>query len=140
MSHSASGELSAATVIGLIESGAYPRDVVATIARGFLPLDQHDLIAVLAFLAGSDDGEIAALARASLDDTPARVLLDLAAGDSLDPAHLRRLMNVHDDSMVLEALVRNPRVPDEAVAELARRADSHVQEVIVINQARILRT
>jgi hypothetical protein len=38
MSVSASGELSASVVIGLIATGAYPREVVATIARGFLPL------------------------------------------------------------------------------------------------------
>ena len=44
-------ELTAATVIGLIESGAYPRDIVVTIARGFLPLAQEDLVAVLASVA-----------------------------------------------------------------------------------------
>ena len=34
MSASDSGELTASSVIELIESGAYPRDVVTTIARG----------------------------------------------------------------------------------------------------------
>ena len=43
-------ELNASAVIGLIESGAYPRDIVLTIARGFLPLAQEDLVAVLAYL------------------------------------------------------------------------------------------
>jgi hypothetical protein len=41
---------------------------------------------------------------------------------------------------VLEALIRNRTVPDAAIVELASRADAVVQEVIVINQARILRT
>ena len=43
-------ELSGAGIIERIESGQYPREVVETIARGFLPLPQDDLIAVLAFL------------------------------------------------------------------------------------------
>jgi hypothetical protein len=41
---------------------------------------------------------------------------------------------------VQEVLVRNAKVTDDAVLDLARRADARVQEVIVINQARILRT
>jgi hypothetical protein len=41
---------------------------------------------------------------------------------------------------VLEALIRNRAVTDETIAELAGRATPAVQEVIVINQARILRT
>src|SRR5262249_25328165 len=40
---------------------------------------------------------------------------------------------------ILEALIRNRAVPDDAVAELAERADAVVQEIVVINQARILR-
>src|SRR5262249_8650549 len=44
------------------------------------------------------------------------------------------------DVAVLEALIRNRALPDEAVVELANSADPHVQEIIVINQARIIRT
>ena len=40
---------------------------------------------------------------------------------------------------MLEALIRNRAVRDDAVADLARRAEPRVQEVIVINHARILR-
>jgi hypothetical protein len=139
MSVSASGELSASVVIGLIATGAYPREVVATIARGFLPLEQNDLIAVLAFLAETEDEEIAALARTSLSETPMRPMLDFAANEANDPAHLARLARVSNDNQVLELLVRNANVSDDAIIALARRGDARVQEVIVINQARILR-
>jgi len=133
------GELSAATVIELIESGRYPRDVVMTIARGFLPLPQDDLVAVLAFLAGGGDGEIAAAAKTSLGDIPTRVILDFAANESVDPTHLMRLMNATGDAAVLESLIRNRTVPDHAVASLAAHAEPALQEIIVINQARIIR-
>jgi hypothetical protein len=139
MNAPASGELSASVVIGLIANGAYPREVVATIARGFLPLEQNDLIAVLAFLVESEDEEVAALARTSLAETPVRDMLEFAANDANDPAHLARLARVSSDNQVLELLVRNASVSDEAVVALARRGDARVQEVIVINQARILR-
>lgn len=135
----APGELSAASVIGLIESGRYPRDVIMTIARGFLPLPQEDLVAVLAYLAGTGDAEVAEASRASMLDVPARVMLDFAANESVDPTHLMRLMNATSDVNVLETLIRNRAVPDHAVAELAKHAEPRLQEIIVINQARIIR-
>jgi hypothetical protein len=134
-----SDSLNAAGVIGLIESGTYPREIIATIARGFLPLEQNELIAVLAYLAVSEDEEIAGLARTSLAEIPARTVLDFVLTETRDVAALDRLVEVSSDGLVLEALVRNPAVTDEAVARLASRADVRVQEVIVINQARILR-
>jgi len=140
MTAPASGELNASSVIQLIEAGRYPREVVATIARGFLPLEQEDLITVLAFIAAGEDEEVAQLARASLAETPTRALIDYAANEKIDALHLQRLMRASEDSLVLESLVRNANVSDADVMELAKRGDARVQEVIVINQARILRT
>lgn len=134
------GELNAAGVIGLIESGAYPREVVETIARGFLPLPQEDLISVLVFLGLGDDAEIAATARATmLQEVPARALFQYASNERIEPAQLERLLRFTSDTLALEALIRNRAVPDEAIVALARHADPRAQEIIVINQARILR-
>lgn len=139
MSTTAPGELTATTVIGLIESGAYPRDVVATIARGFLPLAQDDLIGVLVYCATLDNEEIAGYARASLSEVPARTMFEYASNEQVDPQHLLRLLAATHDNLVIEALIRNRSVSDSAIADLARRADAAVQDVIVINQARIIR-
>jgi hypothetical protein len=140
MSATAPGELSASAVIGLVESGAYPRDVVATIARGFLPLPQEELIGVLVFLAQSDDEEIAGYARTALaDDIPSRAVFEYASNENLEPQYLQRLLEVTTDDLVLEALIRNKAVSDAAIADLALRAEARVQEVIVINQSRIIR-
>ncbi|HEX7707882.1 MAG TPA: hypothetical protein VF701_15595 [Thermoanaerobaculia bacterium] len=132
-------DLTAAKVIEVIGSGVYPRDVVLTIARGFLPLPQEELIAVFAYLALSTDSEIAASARASLAEVPGRALYDYATTETAEPAHLVRLTQVVEEPLVLEALIRNRAFPDETIIELARSAEDRLQEVIVINQARILR-
>jgi hypothetical protein len=139
MSATTPGELTASTVISLIESSRYPRDVVMTIARGFLPLPQEDLVAVLAYLAGGGDEEVAAAARTSMGEIPSRVLLEFAAKETVEPSHLTRLMNASTDVAVLEALIRNRAVPDFAVVELAKHAEPRLQDIIVINQARIIR-
>lgn len=139
MSSAAPTELNASTIISLIESGAYPREVVATVARGFLPLAQEDLVTVLAYLTGSPDEEMAELARASLADVPARIVLALASNPDAAPEHLVRLARASRDNLILEALIQNRALPDEAVVDLAAHAEPQIQEVIVINHARILR-
>lgn len=139
MSATAPGELTASTVISLIETGAYPRDVVATIARGFLPLAQDDLLGVLVYLATTDDEEIAGYAREALLEIPSHAFLEYAANEQIAPDHLLRLLNFTQDNTVVEALIRNRAVSDAAIADLARHAEAGVQEVIVINQARIIR-
>lgn len=133
------GELNAAAIIANLDSKAYPRDVVVNIARGFLPLPQEDLIAVLAHIITTGDLEIAEAARTSLTDIPSRIVHAFASNESAPPEHLARLITASTDGSVLEALIRNRAVSDDAVVELARRADAHGQEVIVINHARILR-
>ena len=139
MSATSPGELTASSLIALIEEDAYPRETVATIARGFLPLAQDELIGVLAYLAKSADSEVAELALASLHDVPARAITEFASNESIAPEHLVRLLRATTDPLVIEALIRNRAVPDGVVAEVARRAEPRVQEVIVINHARILR-
>jgi hypothetical protein len=134
-----SAELSGDLVIDRIDANQFPREVVETIARGFLPLPQDDLIAVLAYLVRSPDAEIAGIARASLADVPSRSIHAFASNENALPAHLAMLMRASEDPFVLEALIRNRALADALVTELASVADAAVQEVIVINQARILR-
>jgi hypothetical protein len=132
-------ELSAAAVIQQIESGDVPREALLTFARGFLPLEQEDVIAVLAFLAISDDVDIASVAGTTLAEMPPRAIIGVASNESTAPEHLARLARASHENAVLEALIRNRALDDATVEQLAYRADPHLQEVIVINQARILR-
>jgi len=139
MSSATPAELSALAVINNIRAGAYPRDVILNVARGFLPLSQEDLIAVLAYLTELDDPEVVQLAKTSLGDIPARIIHAFASNENANPEHLVILTHASFDAAVLEALIRNRAVRDSAIIDLARRAEPAVQEIIVINQARILR-
>lgn len=132
-------ELNASTIIENIESGAYPPEVLRTVAAGFLPLPQEDLVAVLAYLAVGRDAGIAAAARQSLADMPAQIIAGVAADETAPGEYLSHLARATDDPAVLESLIRNRALPDAVVVQLAAAADAAVQEVIVINQARILR-
>jgi len=119
MSSTTPAELSAATIIARINANEYPSQVLETIANGFLPLPQADLIAVLAFLTRSADAGIAAAARRSLLDIPTRNVAAFAADEAADPTHLALLARATEDQPVLEALIRN-----RALAFCARRRSS----------------
>lgn len=139
MSSAAPTELSAAVIIDRIAAGVLPRETVETIARGFLPLPQAELIPVLSFLANQPDPGLSSMAHTSLAEIPSRIVHGFASDERATPDHLGLLMRASQDPVILEALIRNRSVTDEAVAELARRADAAMQEIVVINQARILR-
>ena len=135
----AAADISAAAIISRLEEGSYSLEVVATIAAGFLPLPQDELIAVLAYLAAHGEETVRLTARASLGEVPARSLAAFASNESAPPEHLDMLLRATDDPPVLESLTRNRAVSDLAVEELARRADPQIQEIIAINHARLLR-
>ena len=139
MSSAAPSELSAAVIIERIAADILPREALETIAGGFLPLPQEELVPVLAYLALHGDAALAAASRTSIGDIPSRIVHGFASSESAPPQHLMLLMRVSEDPVILEALIRNRAVPDDAVAELAQRADAAMQEIVVINQARILR-
>lgn len=139
MSSAEHTELGASAIIASIAAGAYPREVLLNISRGFLPLPQDDLIVVLSYISQLPDEEIASLARTSLNDIPARALHAFASNETASPEYLTLLTRASRDAHVLEALIRNRAVPDHAIIDLAARAEPGVQEIIVINQARILR-
>lgn len=140
MSSATPAELNASSIISQVDAGNYPRELVLNFARGFLPLEQEEVVAVLAHLALSDDADISSTARASLAEMPTRIVIGFASNESARGEHLAQLARVTGDSHILEVLIRNRALTDEAVAELARVADGPVQDVIVINQARIIRS
>jgi len=133
-------DLNASSIIERIESGDYPPEVLRTIAAGFLPLPQEEIIPILAYIAAGDHAELAKSARQSLGDIPTRSVIGFAADENAPPEHLARLAGATDDTTILEALIRNRALSDDRVAELAASADAAVQDVIVTNQLRILRS
>lgn len=131
--------LDASTLIQKIGQNAVPRDFLLMAARGFLPFSQEELVAVLSHLSNQPDQEIAQLSRDSLKDMPSRVVVSFARDENAVPEHLEALSHATDDPAVLEAILRNRRTADGTIARLAQEVPAGLQEVIVINQERIIR-
>ncbi|MGA7613991.1 MAG: hypothetical protein WBX15_02315 [Thermoanaerobaculia bacterium] len=139
MSGAPSEQFDARSLIEKIAKGEAAREFIHFASQGFLPLPQEELVAVLIYLSGYGDKDIAATAAQTLAELPLRVVLSFARNEDSDPELLGRLAAVQNDPTVLEAILRNRSTSDATIIELARRVDSHLQDVVVINQARIIR-
>ena len=91
MSSATPAELSASSIINQIDAGGYARELVLNFARGFLPLEQEDVVSVLAYLAGSADADISGTARASLGEMPSRTVAAFASNEAANPDLLAKL-------------------------------------------------
>jgi len=133
-------ELNATIVLKRITSGELPRESVLLVARGLLPFAQEELVSIVSQLARHEDEEIAATALATLRDIPPAVLISCARNTEENPESLDALALVINDSSVLEAIARNRATPDETLLRLAGSAGANLQEIILVNQERLLRT
>jgi len=134
-------ELDVESILAQIDEGTIPRDFVLSAARGMLPLDQDSLVTIVTHLSSHEDDEVREAARESLREFPAKVIISYARSATARPDDLDRLSVVlEEQAPVLETILRNRATSDVTVARLAAIVSGSLQEVIVINQERILRT
>ncbi|MBI2213578.1 MAG: hypothetical protein HYU52_08020 [Acidobacteria bacterium] len=132
-------ELNARMLIDRMERGELPRDFTMFAAQGMLPLPQDDLIAVLAHLSTNSDTEVAALSTKSLREIPPRTVAAFCGSELADEASLDAIATKSGDPAILEAVVRSRGVSDATIERLARAVQPGIQEIIIVNQERIIR-
>lgn len=132
-------ELNARLFIERMERGELPRDFTIFAAQGLLPLPQDDLIAVLAHLAASTDDEIATTSAKTLAEFPPRAVAAFCHSDLADAVSVEAIAMKTGDPAILDAVVRSRAVADETIEKLARIVQSSIQEIIIVNQERIIR-
>ena len=135
------GTTSTNPIVQAIVAGTAPQPVRSMAARGLLPLAQEELLEALVALRADAEPEIAEAAAATLGEQPQEALLEVARAGETPPAVLAYLVAHPQASRdLLEAVVLNARVPDEAVAALAAAtADGPLLELITVNQQRLIR-
>lgn len=133
-------ELNSALLIERITRGELPRDFTMFAAQGLLPLPQDDLVAVLAFLTTVEDTEISTIASASLAEVPPRVVAEYCASGQVTERLIDAIAVSTQDPAILEAVVRSRTTSDATIERLARSVQPGIQEIIVVNQERIIRS
>ena len=120
-----------------VESSA-PREMRLAAARGILPVDPVEIVEVQRRLAADPDEELAAAAKAGFAASDPGLLTEWVAtwgvAEALDSG-----IELSDSPAFLEAVLRSKEVGDETLVRLAERLSPDLQEILAINQARLLR-
>jgi regulator of extracellular matrix RemA (YlzA/DUF370 family) len=124
-----------------IIGGTAPHQAKLAAASGLLPLPQSDLLEVLVALRQSEDREIAAAAKETLETQDPQDLLSAAQSEETPDAVLDYLSTrTNDARQIPEALVLNSKTSDPAIAHLAAAtSDGALLDLIALNQQRLIR-
>jgi regulator of extracellular matrix RemA (YlzA/DUF370 family) len=127
-------------VIAII-GGTAPHQAKLAAASGMLPLPQSDLLEVLVALRDSEDREIAAAAKETLETQDPQDLLSAAQSEETPDAVLNYLATRSGDPrQIPEALILNSKTSDDAIARLAAKtSDGALLDLIALNQQRLIR-
>jgi hypothetical protein len=108
-------------------------------AKAILPgLKPQDLVTVVCLLAQSPDPEVANTADATLNNLPGP-MLEGALGADLEPVAALELARRYAGSCnAVEQLLRQPRLPGEALEHLAEQATEQLGEIIATNETKLL--
>lgn len=124
-----------------IVTGTAPHQARLAAASGLLPLPQSDLLEVLVVLAGSEDPEIAAAAKGTLEEQESEDLLNAAKSDQTSVIVLDYLVTLSQNNrQIHEAVILNNKTSDQTIADFAAStSDGSLLELISTNQQRLVR-
>ena len=130
------------SVVKAIVAGTAPLPAKLAAARGMLPLAQNDLLEVLVALAADADAELAGTARQTLSAQDDWVLKDAVQSSEIAPRVLDFFADYDNlPNEICEAIVQNPRTPDESIVKIARKTtNGELLELISFNQQLLIKT
>jgi len=120
-------------------SGVEPKFRMAA-AKGMAPMPPHDLVTAQYALLWDENAKIRAAAETSLQDLDPRLANAVLADQKVPGPVLAHLARLHtENEAYIEKLLLNPKLPAEAVVDVARSCSERiVSDLIVSNQARLL--
>lgn len=120
--------------------GAVPLELRLMAAQGALPLKPVDFFDLLLLLLSDRAEQVVQAAQATLRNAPSNDLLPLV-NDRQSPVEVLGWVLVHrPESGLREAVLQNPSTSDETIVEVAPSLPTDLAELVVINQARLLRS
>jgi hypothetical protein len=133
------GDRATNPLVEQFRKGGVPRELRLMAAQGALPLKPADLVDLLQQLLGDADEAVRQAASASLGGMAVDELLPIVKDKESPPNVLAWAVAHRPEREILEVVLQNVSLPDEAVEALASTLPEHLAELVVINQVRLLR-
>jgi hypothetical protein len=119
----------------VLDGESYELRVLA--AQGILPLSPEELVPLQVHLAGSDDPFLAEAATSSLAAVDTRIASAYLASEA-PPEVLAYFAQKHDDTSLVEAILRRRDVDRQLLVDVAPRLSADLQEMLLLRQDAIL--
>jgi hypothetical protein len=120
--------------------GGIPQDLRLMAAQGALPLKPSDLVELLHFLLHDSDEPVRSAASATLLGLSVAEMLPLVKDKDTLPQVLAWALHNRVEREILEVVLQNPSLGDDAIESAAPTLASELAELVVINQMRLLRS
>jgi hypothetical protein len=133
------GDRATNPLVEQFRKGGVPRELRLMAAQGALPLKPADLADLLQQLLADADEAVREAASSSLGAIPADEMLPILKDRESAPGVLAWAVAHRSERELLEVVLQNSSLPDEAVEALAPTLPEHLAELVVINQVRLLR-
>jgi hypothetical protein len=133
------GDRATNPLVEQFRKGGVPRELRLMAAQGALPLKPADLVDLLEQLLADEDEAVRQAASASLAGMAVDEMLPILKDRETPPSVLAWAVAHRGERELLEVVLQNSSLPDEAVEALASSLPEHLAELVVINQVRLLR-
>ncbi|HYU42583.1 MAG TPA: HEAT repeat domain-containing protein [Vicinamibacteria bacterium] len=133
------GDRATNPLVEQFRKGGVPRELRLLAAQGALPLKPADLVDLLEQLLADEDEAVRQAASASLAGMAVDEMLPILRDRETPPSVLAWAVAHREERELLEVVLQNSSLPDEAVEALASSLPEHLAELVVINQVRLLR-
>jgi len=121
------------------KKGGVAKDLRLMAAQGALPLGPIDLLDLLHSLLGDPEQEIREQAQQTMGGVPKDELLPIGKDRTTPPQILAWILANREEPDVLEGVLQNTTITDEAIEAHAATLRMELAELVVINQVRLLR-
>jgi hypothetical protein len=133
------GDRATNPLVEQFRKGGVPRELRLMAAQGALPLKPADLVDLLEQLLADADETVRQAASASLAGMAVDEMLPILKDRETPPSVLAWAVAHREERELLEVVLQNTSLPDEAIEALASSLPEHLAELVVINQVRLLR-
>jgi hypothetical protein len=119
--------------------GTVPRELRLLGAQGALPLKPSDIVELMFILTSDPDESVRGAAVQSLTSYPAEELVPIVKDKLTPPGVLAWVLVGRKEREVLEPVLQNQGLSDQAIEDHVGNLPSELAELVVINQVRLLR-
>jgi hypothetical protein len=118
--------------------GAAQKNIRLLVARGSAPLAPKAMLEALVRLLSDEDKDISSSAAKTISNWSEEAIVTELKSKDCAPSVLKHFSALENSDAILQAVIKNPAAPEEAIESLASKVSAHLLETMLDNRTRLL--